>query len=334
MKKTRNFFWITLIITLVILQTVPIQAKEKSISMKQKKISLYIGKTKRLSLKKKTSKDLIWSSSNKKVARVSQRGLVRAIGKGTAKITVKIKDSKKNTTCKVSVGEYASELKLYSATSVILEEGSTSKIKAGVVPKKVLTKGLTYVSMDSKIAIVDKKGTITAVSQGLTQIIVATKAIDKKGNPIKKTIQVVVQKAKEEESSQESNVFPDTSTEDTEKALINVTKNGTLTNYTLNKSYVNDITVSMSVNGKIWNYTGTVSGILSDLNTTYTTRTNADGTICVTRNMGDEYWTVTNPSNENALLFRVKAEVTSDENREYGSIVIEQIGAEVEVSVY
>lgn len=52
--------------------------------------------------KNATTKSIIWSSSNKKVATVSSKGFVRAKKKGTVYITAKSKDGKK-ITCKVSV---------------------------------------------------------------------------------------------------------------------------------------------------------------------------------------------------------------------------------------
>ena len=54
--------------------------------------------------KKKASKALKFSSSNKKVATVTKKGLVKAVGVGTANITVKATDgSKKKSVCVVNV---------------------------------------------------------------------------------------------------------------------------------------------------------------------------------------------------------------------------------------
>lgn len=51
------------------------------------------------------NKAVTWSSSNKKVATVSSKGVVKAVGNGTATITVKAKDgSGKKATCKITVG--------------------------------------------------------------------------------------------------------------------------------------------------------------------------------------------------------------------------------------
>jgi uncharacterized protein YjdB len=44
-----------------------------------------------------------WSSSNTAVAKVSSTGLVTAVKKGTATITVKTSDGGKTATCKITV---------------------------------------------------------------------------------------------------------------------------------------------------------------------------------------------------------------------------------------
>ncbi|MBR1627870.1 MAG: Ig-like domain-containing protein, partial [Lachnospiraceae bacterium] len=50
-----------------------------------------------------TNKTVTWSTSNKKIATVSSKGVVKGVRKGTATITVTTKDKKKKATCKVTV---------------------------------------------------------------------------------------------------------------------------------------------------------------------------------------------------------------------------------------
>lgn len=64
------------------------QAKKKSISLNQNKITLQVGQKKQLKVKG-TSKKIKWSSSNKKVAEVSEKGVVKAGKTGKAVITAK-----------------------------------------------------------------------------------------------------------------------------------------------------------------------------------------------------------------------------------------------------
>lgn len=75
------------------------EAKAK-IQLNKKKISLRVGKTYKLKVKG-TKKKVKWTSSNKKVATVSKKGVVKAVKKGTARITAKV--AKKKLHCKVTV---------------------------------------------------------------------------------------------------------------------------------------------------------------------------------------------------------------------------------------
>lgn len=77
-------------VALVLVLTAPageITAKSKPI-LNKKKVTLKAGSSTRLRLKHNSQK-VKWSSSRKKVASVSSRGLVRAKKRGTAKITAK-----------------------------------------------------------------------------------------------------------------------------------------------------------------------------------------------------------------------------------------------------
>jgi len=53
-----------------------------------------------------TNKTVTWTSSKTSVATVNSNGLVTAIGKGDATITVITKDGKKTATCLITVGDY------------------------------------------------------------------------------------------------------------------------------------------------------------------------------------------------------------------------------------
>lgn len=74
------------------------------VKLNKTKISLDIGKTKKFQLKVKgTSKKATWKSDNKKVATVSQTGMVTAKKKGTAVIAAKV--GKNTLKCKVTVND-------------------------------------------------------------------------------------------------------------------------------------------------------------------------------------------------------------------------------------
>ena len=79
----------------------------KSLKLNKKKLKLKKGKKYQLTvtIEPASAKDtsLIWKSSNKKVAKITKKGVVKAKGKGKCTITVMTKDGKKKATCKVTV---------------------------------------------------------------------------------------------------------------------------------------------------------------------------------------------------------------------------------------
>ena len=78
-------------------------------SVKLNKKSITVKKGKKLTLKatispsNATNKRVTWKSSNKKIATVSSKGVVKGVKKGKATITVTTKDGKKTASCKVTV---------------------------------------------------------------------------------------------------------------------------------------------------------------------------------------------------------------------------------------
>ena len=95
----RNLFLLTLML-LMLSMALPASAAAK-IRISKKKATLYVGET--LQLKVKGAKKVTWSSSAKKVAKVSKKGKVTALKKGSAKITAKVNGKKY--VCRITVKE-------------------------------------------------------------------------------------------------------------------------------------------------------------------------------------------------------------------------------------
>lgn len=85
----------------------PSKVPVQSVSLNKSKTNVKKGKKVQLSAKiiptNATNKNVTWSTSNKKIATVSKKGLVKGIKAGKATITVKTKDGKKKARCKVTV---------------------------------------------------------------------------------------------------------------------------------------------------------------------------------------------------------------------------------------
>jgi len=146
-----------------------------NVKLNKTKASLDIGKTIQLKVTvtpSKANKDVTWSSDKKSVATVSKNGLVKAVGKGTATITVK-SDNGKTAKCKVTVTVPVKTVKL-SQTSMTIKKGSTAQLKVTIEPKDASNKKVTWKTSDSKIAKVDKSGKVTAVKEGKATITVTS----------------------------------------------------------------------------------------------------------------------------------------------------------------
>ena len=165
-------------------------------SVKLSKASATIKKGKTLTLKATVSpksasnKTLTWKSSNKKVATVSSKGVVKAVGAGTAKITATANDgSGKKYTCTVKVNIPVSSVKL-NKVSAELTEGGAVTLKATVAPSNASNKSVKWSTSNAKVATVSA-GKVTAKSAGTATITAA--AADGSG---KKAVCKITVKAK------------------------------------------------------------------------------------------------------------------------------------------
>lgn len=178
MKKGIIVFMLSLltITTLVLPQTMNVEGA----SIKLNATSLTLKNVRSYTLKvKNTSKKVTWTSSNKKVATVSSKGVVKAVKNGTCYIYAKV--SGKKLKCKVTVKTptiYASSIQL-NKTSLSLNWGSTYTLKANISPSHASNKTIKWTSSQSDIVSVTSTGKITAKNPGIA-IITATTSNNKK----------------------------------------------------------------------------------------------------------------------------------------------------------
>ena len=115
---------------------------------------------------------LKWSSSNKKIATVNKKGVIKAGKKtGTAYIKVVTKYGA-DASVKVTVQKKKVAAKKISVKKKItLKKGKKYTLKALVTPITVTDK-VRYKTADKKIATVSGKGVVTAKMKGKTEIAV------------------------------------------------------------------------------------------------------------------------------------------------------------------
>ena len=117
-----------------------------------------------------TSKEKVtYSSSNKKVATVSSKGVIKAKKAGTTKITVKSGKKKVVVTVKVT-GVKTTKLSGVPAGKTV-SKGKTFKIKAVATPKNTSEK-IAYKSSNKKVATVTSKGVVKGLKKGTATITV------------------------------------------------------------------------------------------------------------------------------------------------------------------
>jgi len=119
------------------------------------------------------NQNILWTSSNTKVATVDQNGLVTAIAKGTATITATSVDGKKTATCKVTVKIPVTSVTL-NYTTYTLKVGANVTLRATVLPTTADIKNVTWSSNNITVATVNSSGKVVAKAKGTATITVTT----------------------------------------------------------------------------------------------------------------------------------------------------------------
>lgn len=128
-------------------------------------------------------KSVKWSTSNKKVATVSSKGVIKGIGVGTAYIYCKATDgSGKYTRCKITVKQGITKISL-NTTAKSIYTGKTYTLTPTVSPSKAYNKNVKWSSENTKIATVTSNGVVKGISAGTTYIV--CKAADGSGKYVK-----------------------------------------------------------------------------------------------------------------------------------------------------
>lgn len=151
----------------------PVSAKTAYVA-KGKTIKL----TTKVSVKpnKKANKAVAYKTSNKKVATVSKKGVVKGKKTGTAKITVTSKkNKKKKASIKIKVVTPIKSV-TFSQKAIALEKGKTEALKVTYKPAKKVYKKLVYTTSNAAVAKVSSTGVVTGVGGGTA--VITAKALD------------------------------------------------------------------------------------------------------------------------------------------------------------
>lgn len=134
--------------------------------------------------------NLVFKTSNDKVATIDSLGKVTAVGVGDCTITCEsIVDSTVKASCKVTVINKITNITL-NTHSVNWMVGTTGTYKPTIVPAEATVKNLVFKSSDEKIATVSETGRLTAVAPGVCTV--TCEAAD--GSGVKDVCEVTVVK--------------------------------------------------------------------------------------------------------------------------------------------
>ena len=148
-----------------------------SIALNHDALTLYAGEKATLTATvmpgNATEKSVSWASSDDKVAKVSQKGEVTAVGTGRAQVTATTKDGSKLTAaCNVTVSARAESL-TFDVGKKTIDIGETFMLVPVVKPEGASPR-LTWKSSDPAVAYVDANGRVEGFKTGTADVTATT----------------------------------------------------------------------------------------------------------------------------------------------------------------
>ncbi len=172
MKKILS---ISFLMVLCLLLITPVKANAAAVKLNKTTLTLNTDDSYTLKISG-TTKSVKWTSSNKAVATVSTKGVVKAVKTGSTTITATV--ANKKYTCKVTVPT----IKL-NATSLTVEESNTYTLKV-----LGTSKAITWSTSNKAIATVTSKGVVKGIKGGTVTI---TAKVSNKKYTCKITVPVI-----------------------------------------------------------------------------------------------------------------------------------------------
>ncbi len=142
-------------------------------SVKSDVVTVAVKKKVKLDVTVEPSQKVTYTTSNKKVATVTSKGLVKGVKKGKAVITVATADGRTTVAYTVNVVKKAVKNKVLKVAKKTLKvkAGETAQITLKKTTKNTTDK-VTYKTNAKKVATVDKYGLVTAKKKGTAKITV------------------------------------------------------------------------------------------------------------------------------------------------------------------
>ena len=191
----KKFTVITILGVFLMTSLIPVSAATKVSKIKwlAYRKTMYVGNAQRFAVKitpaKASKAKLGWKTSNKKIAKVSAKGVVTPVKAGKATITCYVKSQKsKKVTCKVTVKKQKVTAITFAKASVAVQKGKKVSNLAIVTPTYAANKKVTYKSSSTSVATVSTSGVVTGKKVGTATITATAADGSKKKNSYKVTV--------------------------------------------------------------------------------------------------------------------------------------------------
>ena len=191
----KKFTVITILGVFLMTSLIPVSAATKVSKIKWSayRKTMYVGNAQRFAVKitpaKASKAKLKWKTSNKKIAKVSTKGVVTPVKAGKVTITCYVKSQKsKKVTCKVTVKKQKVTAITFAKASVAVQKGKKVSNPAIVTPTYAANKKVTYKSSSTSVATVSTSGVVTGKKVGTATITATAADGSKKKNSYKVTV--------------------------------------------------------------------------------------------------------------------------------------------------
>ena len=101
MKQCIKKIAMSVLVLAMVITMLPMNTQAATVKLNKKAATIYVGD--KVTLKLNGAKSVSWSSSNKKIATVTSKGVVKGVKAGSCKVTAKNKNTGKSYTCRVTV---------------------------------------------------------------------------------------------------------------------------------------------------------------------------------------------------------------------------------------
>lgn len=120
------------------------------------------------------NKKVKWESSDETIVTINDTGTLAALKVGNATIVVTTVDRNKKAKCKVTVTPIPVSNIILNKKSLTLKEGSSGILQVIISPASAKNKNVTWQCSNAKVATVNDKGAVTAISVGYATITAKT----------------------------------------------------------------------------------------------------------------------------------------------------------------